>query len=209
MIWITAIVFGIGYLCGSLPTGLLAGRLRGVDVRKEGSGNIGATNVLRVLGKPWGFGVFLVDALKGFLAVRLSLLLIGQNPAAVQYSEFFAILAAAASILGHSFPIWLRFKGGKGVATSVGSIFGVMPLAALSIFSVWLVVFISTRYVSLASIIGALSLPVAVAVLVWFKITQGMVLLYFSIAMTALVVWRHRTNMVRLLNGTEPRFKKE
>ena len=199
-------VFFIGYLLGSFPSGYLAGRLRGVDIRKHGSGNIGATNVLRILGREWGLAVFLVDALKGFIAVRLTLLLIAQDPAAVAFSDFFAILAAAACVFGHSFPIWLRFKGGKGVATSVGSILGVMPVAALSIFSVWLTVFLITRYVSLASIIGAIALPVTVAIMGWLRMTHGFVLLYFSIAMAALVVWRHRENMVRLLNGTERRF---
>lgn len=202
-------VFCLSYLLGSLPFGYLAGRLRGIDVRQHGSGNIGATNVLRVLGKPWGFGVFFLDALKGFLAVRLSMLLLARQPSAAGYPEFFAILAAAACVFGHSFPVWLKFKGGKGVATSVGSIFGVMPIAAVTIFLVWLLVFFATRYVSLASIIGAIALPISVAVLMELKLIHSAVLLYFSTVMTALVVWRHRSNFIRLLNGTEPRFSKK
>lgn len=191
---------------GSIPSGYLAGKLSGVDVRQHGSGNIGATNVLRVLGKPWGFAVFFLDALKGFLTVRTAAVLVSRNPDAAAYAEFFAILAAAACVVGHSFPVWLRFKGGKGVATSAGAIFGVMPIAALTIFLVWLIVFFATRYVSVASIAAALALPITVAVLVRMNKTQGVVLLYFSAAMTALVVWRHRANISRLLHGTEQRF---
>ncbi len=202
-------IIGIAYFLGSFPTGYVTGRLRGIDVRKHGSGNIGATNVLRVLGKPWGFSVFFLDAFKGFLAVRIALALVERHPVATQHSELFAILAAAVCVFGHSFPIWLGFRGGKGVATSAGSLFGVVPIAALTIFLVWLLVFFVTRYVSLASIIGALVLPISVAVLMWLHLTRGVVLIYFSTAMTALVVWRHRANIVRLLNGTEPRFSRK
>ena len=197
------------YLFGSIPNGYLAGRLSGVDVRKHGSGNIGATNVLRVLGKPWGFAVFFADALKGFLAVRLAIYLASRTPETVGYIEFYAIVAAAACVAGHSFPVWLRFKGGKGVATSAGSLAGVTPIAAFTIFCVWLVVFKVTRYVSLASIVAATALPVAVAVLIALQQTQGTVLFYFSVVMTALVVWRHRSNISRLMNGTEPRFARK
>ncbi len=197
------------YLFGSIPSGYLAGRLAGIDVRQHGSGNIGATNVLRVVGKPWGFAVFFADALKGFIAVRLAIYLASQTPAAVQYIEFYAIVAAAACVAGHSFPVWLRFKGGKGVATSAGSLAGVTPIAAFTIFVVWLVIFKVTRYVSLASIVAATALPVVVGILVMTKQTQGTVLFYFSVLMTALVVWRHRSNISRLLNGTEPRFARK
>lgn len=205
MIILAFLVAMLGYLCGSVPTGYLAGRARGIDVRKQGSGNIGATNVLRVLGKRWGFAVFFLDALKGFIAVRAALLLVSRTPGAAGYLEFYAILAAACGVLGHSFPVWLKFKGGKGVATSAGAIFGIMPVAAVAIFLVWLLVFQTTRYVSVASIVAALSLPVAVAVLV-ARGAHGLVLLYFSLVMTAIVVWRHRTNLVRLRAGTEQRF---
>ena len=202
-------IFAMSYLLGSIPNGYIAGKLSGIDVRKHGSGNIGATNVLRVLGKPWGFAVFFADAFKGFLAVRLALLAIAPSPGLAAYSEFYAILAAAACITGHSFPVWLGFKGGKGVATSAGAIFGVMPIAAIAIFFVWLFVFKTTRYVSVASVSAALALPVSVGVLVWMGKTQGMVLLYFSAAMTALVVWRHRSNFARLRAGTEQRFTRK
>ena len=208
--WTLALIVMLeAYLFGSLPSGYLAGRISGIDVRKHGSGNIGATNVLRVLGKKWGFAVFFADALKGFLAVRLAILIANQTPAAEGYIEFYAILAAAACVAGHSFPVWLRFKGGKGVATSAGSLAGVMPIAALTIFIVWLIVFKVTRYVSLASIVAATALPVTVAILIGMNLTQGTILFYFSVLMTALVVWRHRSNISRLLKGTEPRFARK
>ena len=197
------------YMFGSIPSGYLAGRFSGVDVRQHGSGNIGATNVLRVLGKPWGFAVFFADALKGFVAVRLAIFITARTAGAADYTEFYAILAAAACVAGHSFPVWLKFKGGKGVATSAGSLAGVMPIAAFTIFVVWLVVFKVTRYVSLASIVAATALPVVVGALVTMKFTQGAVLFYFSVLMTVLVVWRHRSNISRLMNGTEPRFARK
>ncbi|CAN5432776.1 glycerol-3-phosphate 1-O-acyltransferase PlsY [soil metagenome] len=206
MFALVLIVVVMSYLFGSIPNGYLAGRLRRVDVRRHGSGNIGATNVLRVLGKPWGFAVFLLDALKGFAAVRVALLLVTRDLSAAPYAESFAILAAAACVCGHSYPVWLGFKGGKGVATSAGAIFGVMPIAAIAIFLVWVVVFQITRYVSVASILAAVALPLIVGLLVYLGRTQGTVLLYFSLAMTALVVWRHRSNFARLRAGTEQRF---
>jgi glycerol-3-phosphate acyltransferase PlsY len=209
MMTLAILISALAYFIGSLPSGYIAGKLNGIDIRQHGSGNIGATNVVRVLGKPWGYTVFFLDAFKGFAAVRLALALVARHPIAADYSEFFAILAAAVCITGHSYPVWLAFKGGKGVATSAGSIFGIMPIAAITIFLVWVMIFLITRYVSLASIIAALTLPVAVAVLVRLKMTHGLVLLYFSIAMTALVVWRHRSNMARLLKGTEPRFERK
>ena len=206
---LAAAVVTEAYLLGTIPAGYLAGRLAGVDVRKHGSGNIGATNVLRTLGKAWGFAVFAFDVLKGFVAVRLAIAIASRTPDAAGYIEFYAILAAAACVAGHSFPVWLRFKGGKGVATSAGSLAGVMPIAAFTIFLVWLVTFKVTRYVSLASIVAATALPVVVGVLVGMRMTQGTVLFYFSVLMTALVVWRHRSNISRLMNGTEPRFARK
>jgi glycerol-3-phosphate acyltransferase PlsY len=206
---LTLSIIATSYLLGSFPSGYLAGKVSGVDVRKHGSGNIGATNVLRTLGKPWGFTVFFADAVKGFAAVRVALLLVARTPDAGAYADFFAILAAAVCVAGHSFPVWLRFKGGKGVATSAGALFGIVPIAVVAIFLVWVGVFLTTRYVSLASIVAALALPVAVVVLVRLNYAQSYTLLYFSLAMTALVVWRHRSNISRLLNGTEQRFARK
>jgi glycerol-3-phosphate acyltransferase PlsY len=209
MLLLALTVFILGYLCGSIPFGYLVGCAKGVDIRDHGSRNIGATNVLRVVGKSWGLAVFFLDAFKGFAAVRVALLLVAKTAAGPRYPEFYAILAAAACVAGHSFPIWLGFRGGKGVATSAGAILGVMPIAALIIFLVWLLFFETTRYVSLASVAAACALPLVVAALIWLNITHGVVLVYFSFVMAAIVVWRHRSNLSRLLHGTEPRFTRK
>ena len=199
----------LAYLFGSFPAGYFAGRLSGVDIRSQGSGNIGATNVLRVLGKRWGYTVFAADAFKGFAAVRLAFFLAQRIPSAQPYAEYFAIMAAIMCIVGHTFPVWLRFKGGKGVATSAGAIFGLMPLAAVTIFLVWVLVFEITRYVSVASMVAALSLPAVVGLLWHWQIVESPVLLYFSAVIAILVIWRHRSNFSRLLNGTEQRFSRK
>ncbi len=208
--WIIALAVAfLGYLFGSFPAGYFAGRITGIDVRSAGSGNVGATNVLRVLGKRWGYTVFFADAFKGFAAVRLTLFLTNRLISAHAYAEYFAILAAVTCVVGHSFPIWLRFKGGKGVATSAGALFGLMPSAVLTVFLVWIILFETTRYVSVASIIAASSLPIVVALFVRWKIIEGIGLLYLSIAMAILVVWRHRSNFARLRSGTEQRFTRK
>ncbi|MEP6698674.1 MAG: glycerol-3-phosphate 1-O-acyltransferase PlsY [Verrucomicrobiota bacterium] len=199
----------VGYFLGAFPAGYFAGRIAGVDVRSEGSGNIGATNVLRVLGKRWGYTVFFIDTLKGFLAVQLTFLLANHSAVARGHAENFAVLAAVMCILGHTFPVWLRFKGGKGVATSAGAIAGLMPLAAAAVLVTWIVTYEIFRYVSLASIMAAAALPITVALLLRWEIIHGPVLFYFALAMTILVIWKHRSNFSRLLNGTEQRFARK
>lgn len=199
----------LGYLFGSFPAGYFAGRVAGVDVRSLGSGNIGATNVLRVLGKRWGYAVFFVDAFKGFAAVRVALFLAEHAGPVRSHAVYFAILAAVMCVLGHTFPIWLGFKGGKGVATSAGAIFGLMPLAAVIVFLVWVIVFEITRYVSVASLVAASALPVTVALLLHWNVIEGAALLYFSTVLAILVLWSHRSNFSRLLKGTEQRFTRK
>ena len=199
----------IGYLFGSLPTGHLVGRFLGVDISKHGSGNIGATNVLRVLGRRWGYFVFFIDTLKGFLAVRAAFYLVQIAKIGVERIELVGILAAVTCILGHTFPIWLRFRGGKGVATSAGALLGLMPAAIIAIFFVWLIIFQLTRYVSLASVGAAVALPVVVGILILRKSVTDAALLYFSVLIAGVVIWRHRSNLKRLLNGTERRFSRQ
>jgi glycerol-3-phosphate acyltransferase PlsY len=209
-VWFTVFAIGaLGYLFGSFPAGYIAGRMAGVDVRSLGSGNIGATNVLRVLGKKWGYAVFFVDAFKGFAAVRLTIFLLKNLVWAQPYTEYFAILAAVMCIIGHTFPVWLRFKGGKGVATSAGALFGLMPLAVPFIILVWVIIFEITRYVSVASIVASISLPIVVGLFLRWKFLEGTALFYFSILIALLVLWRHRSNFSRLLNGTEQRFSRK
>jgi glycerol-3-phosphate acyltransferase PlsY len=200
---VTALLIALGaFLLGSIPTGYLVARAKGVDIRQHGSGNIGATNVFRTLGKPLGVFVFLVDALKGFAAVWL----------AAQFSDgsdWAGIVAAVAVIAGHNYTPWLGFKGGKGIATSAGVLLALMPWAVLAIAVVWVLVFKISRYVSLASICAAAALPVAVGLL-WFSGCGGNgPLLAFSLAISALAIWRHRTNIQRLRAGTESRFERK
>jgi glycerol-3-phosphate acyltransferase PlsY len=195
----------IGYLLGSCPNGLLISATQGIDIREHGSGNIGATNVLRMLGKGWGYTVFILDCLKGFLSVMVAFW-IATNIPSLSKPELLAIVSGVACVVGHSFPIWLRFHGGKGVATSAGVLLGLMPLAVLSVFVIWIVLFKLTHYVSIASVGAALSLPVLVAIFLEFKIITGPSLLPFSLVIASLVIWRHRSNIERLLRGKEQRF---
>ena len=200
------IAAAIGYLLGSCPNGYLVSRARGVDIRKQGSGNIGATNVLRVLGKKWGYLVFALDVLKGFAAVRLAFAIaLALIPHTTQ-RELIGIAGGLACILGHTFPVWLGFRGGKGVATSAGVLLGLMPIAVVSVFAVWLILFQVTRYVSVASITAAAALPVFVTLYLRLKLLTGASLLPFSILIAGVVIWRHRSNMQRLLHGKEQRF---
>jgi glycerol-3-phosphate acyltransferase PlsY len=199
----------ISYVLGSIPAGYLAGRMAGIDIRKSGSGNIGATNVTRTLGRRYGYPVFVVDFAKGALAVCTSILL-GQHVEDKPTStEIYGILGAICCVLGHVFPVWLGFKGGKGVATSAGALFGLMPLAAAIGAAVWVIVFEVTRYVSLASIAAAMLLPLTVLGLTYARNTNGMALFYFTLCLAAVVIFRHRSNLSRLLRGTEPRFKRK
>ena len=196
----------LGYLLGSFPSGLLISRTRGVDIRNHGSGNIGATNVLRVLGKKWGYLVFALDALKGFAAVRIAFAIALAVGPGITPRELVGIAGGLACILGHTFPVWLRFRGGKGVATSAGVLLGLMPLAVVSVFAVWVILFQFTRYVSVASIGAAAALPVFVMLYLRLGLLTGASLLPFSILIAGVVLWRHRSNVKRLFQGKEERF---
>ncbi|MHC1762954.1 MAG: glycerol-3-phosphate 1-O-acyltransferase PlsY [Verrucomicrobiia bacterium] len=186
----------ISYLLGSIPTGYLAGKLRGIDIRSVGSGNIGATNVFRALGRTAGTVVLALDILKGFCACRFVPAMFEAVP-----SENLRIVAGIAAILGHNYTCWLRFKGGKGIATSAGVLLGWMPLCLLIVLAVWILVFATSRYVSLASVSAAVALP-AVA---WFTDASGRMTVIAALV-GALAVYKHRSNLRRLLDGTEHRF---
>jgi len=147
----------VAYFVGSIPTGYLFARARGIDIRSVGSGNIGATNVFRTLGKTAGITVLLIDAFKGFVPAKFLLFGVTQ-----QTYEYHAMLAGLFAILGHNYTCWLKFKGGKGIATSAGVLVALVPVALLITLGAWIVIFAATRYVSLASIFGALVLPFAV-----------------------------------------------
>jgi len=204
-----AVVVIASYLLGSIPFGYLAGRMAGIDIRNCGSGNVGATNVIRTLGKSYGYPVFALDFLKGFGAVKISILIATRMQSEWNPPEMFGIVAAISSVLGHSFPLWLRFKGGKGVATSGGALFGLAPVAALVGVAIWIVTFWLTRYVSVASIVAAAALPFVILITTWLSRTTGKLLFYSSLCLAAVVIWRHRSNLSRLIHGTEPRFNRK
>jgi len=206
MVALGVLVLG-SYLLGSIPFGYLAGRLGGIDIRQAGSGNVGATNVVRVLGKRYGYPVFALDFLKGFGAVKISMLIaLGWLPE-WNSPEIFGILAALSSVLGHLYPPWLKFNGGKGVATSAGALLALTPIATLVGAGIWMIVFWLTRYVSLASIIAAVVLPVVILVVSEHQCKK--MLVYSSAGVATVVVWRHRSNLSRLIRGTEPRFTRK
>lgn len=193
----------VAYLLGSIPFGFIAGLITGIDVRKHGSGNIGATNTLRVLGKKYGYPVFVADVLKGFFAVRIALWLTRFDPST---GYFIGILAAFFVVVGHSFPIWLGFRGGKGVAAAAGACLGLVPLATLIAVLAWIATFLVFRYVSLASIVGAIALALSALFLGY---AADPILLTFTCLIAALIILRHRSNIVRLLQGREPRFNRK
>lgn len=196
----------VGFLCGSIPFGYWAGKLKGLDIRQHGSGNIGATNVIRVCGKAIGIPVFILDMLKGFLPVMWAKAAIASDPApGMDLTSAAAVLTGFAAILGHTFTPWLGFKGGKGVATATGVLVGIAPAAMLAGLAVWLVVFFSTRYVSLASMLAAVTVPVTMAVMMSRAGRWDGALLGFGVLVALLVIARHRANIRRLLAGTENR----
>lgn len=199
-----ALIICAAYLLGSIPTGHLVARARGIDIRTVGSGNIGATNAFRVLGPAAGSGVLLADALKGFAASCWLIPVLQLAGVAAPGDITARVVAGFAAILGHTFPCWLRFKGGKGIATSAGVYFAVAwPAAAIALGS-WLLVLLATRYVSAASIVAAAALPAGV----WltFGTHESVALGLATTALGALVIWKHRGNLARLRAGTENRL---
>jgi acyl phosphate:glycerol-3-phosphate acyltransferase len=193
------------YLLGSIPTGLLLMRIfRKQDIRSVGSGNIGATNVLRSGGKGLGAATFLLDVLKGAAAVYLGGLAGAVLVPAMPLRNVQA-LAALCAVLGHVFPVWLHFHGGKGVATGFGVFLVAAPAAALIAIAIFAIVFAISRYVSLASIIGTISFPIAA----WFTVPPQERSAFFiavQLAVSLLIIAKHHENIRRLLNGTENRF---
>jgi len=207
-----ALLLVAGYLLGSVPSGYLAGRwLQGIDIRQQGSGSTGATNVLRVLGKGPALVVFLVDVLKGTAAVLLAKAAL--EPLGVPLGagawqlDSVVVACGLAALAGHSFPIWLAGKGGKAVATGLGMLLGLATPVGLACFGVFLTVLSVSRIVSLSSIAAAISLPLLM--LGWFN-SHGMGLrwpyLILALLTSVLVIVRHKANIQRLLNGSEPRI---
>ena len=220
----------LAFLLGSIPFGLLIAKAKGIDIRQHGSGNIGATNVFRIVGKKHGIGCLLLDALKGFIPVLIAISVIqfeGMNPpmslnALTQYAhdfsmptaQIFQVLTGLCAVLGHNYTPWAGFKGGKGIATSAGVFVALMPEAIVIMIVIWLLVFLIGRYVSMASIIAAAALPLVTLWGSWFhgKIQNGTwnkPLFFFTVILAVLAIWKHRSNIVRLRNGTEHRFTRK
>lgn len=188
-----------GYVLGSIPFAYLAGRARGVDLRQHGSGNLGATNAVRVLGGRIGAVVYLLDTLKGFVAAFALTRMLGVEPAGI-----WAIAFGVAAVAGHVRPLFLRFqRGGKGVATAGGVFFGLAPLATAITFVVFVLVLTVTGYASVGSMAAALTLPLAILLIGNGASTE---LLVVAVAMAVFVFWAHRANIRRLHRGEEHRF---
>ncbi|MEI6175386.1 MAG: glycerol-3-phosphate 1-O-acyltransferase PlsY [Verrucomicrobiota bacterium] len=230
----------LAFLLGSIPFGLLIAKARGIDIRQHGSGNIGATNVLRVMGKKYGIPCLLLDILKGFVPTLLAISLIrfaGQpSGIAIQYLLPFAktdnpqflaqsiqVITGLCAILGHNYSPWVGFKGGKGIATTAGVVTALMPAAILILVLIWLILFKITRYVSVASIVAVALVPIITHLgarfhhvhndkslpTLWESGTWNKPLFAFSVLVALLGIWKHRSNIQRLIAGTENRFEKK
>jgi acyl phosphate:glycerol-3-phosphate acyltransferase len=190
------------YLLGAIPIGLLLCRLKGVDIRTVGSGNIGATNVFRSVSKPLGVLTFVGDALKGFVPAYVFPILGKMITGTFQGSEI-GILCGVAAIVGHNWPVYLKFKGGKGIATSAGVLLGIAPAAVGIGLLSWIVLFVTSRFVSVASIGAAIVVPVVS----WTMYSpKGLLLPIVLTILGLLAVWRHKSNIQRLIDGSEHRF---
>ena len=203
----------LGYLIGSVNFAVLVAKKHGVDILKEGSGNPGATNVKRVLGKGPGNLVFALDALKGFVGAGLPHLLLRIDPSQTAIKDLFFVVCVAGfvgTLLGHCFSCFLKFKGGKGVASTIGGLLVLLPVPILIGAAIWGLVFTLSRYVSLASIALGVSLPLSCWLLpLATSLKLGPAEFWFAAAIAAFNVWTHRSNIGRLLAGTESRFVKK
>lgn len=200
----------LGFLLGSIPFGLLLGRLKGIDIREHGSGNIGTTNVFRILGKKLGIGCLILDLLKGFFPVFLATRFVPDTTV----GQSIEVLTALAAILGHNYSPWIGFKGGKGIATTAGALLALMPAAVALLILIFIVVAITTKYISVASIVAGIALPILTGLGSYYHIKKGDIpadgwnkpLFIFSLVAGFLAVWKHRSNIARLRAGTEHRI---
>ena len=233
----------LAFLLGSIPFGLLISKTKGIDVRQHGSGNIGATNVLRVVGKKHGITCLLLDALKGFIPVviALSLIWIKDKPTSLSFeflrhlcgnpeatprpdAQLLHVITGLCAILGHNYSPWVGFKGGKGIATSAGVLLGLFPFFGVClVMLVWLGLFLTTRYASVASMGAAAALPVITHLgarfhhvnndplqpTLWKAGVWNKPLFVFSIVVAVLAIWKHRSNIRRLIQGTENRLERK
>lgn len=226
----------LAFLLGSIPFGLFIAKSKGIDIRQHGSGNIGATNVFRVIGKKYGLSCLFLDLLKGFIPVVIAVNLVqieGRGlPIPLPFLDALSlklstgeqlkgqlvhVITALAAVLGHNYSPWIGFKGGKGIATSAGVLIGLMPAAVLILVIVFIITLVSTRYVAVASMVGAASLPIlthigarfhknAEGISLWEAGTWNKPLFALSLLIGIMAIWKHRTNIRRLMDGTESRF---
>ena len=197
---VASLGIALAFLCGSIPFGFLIGKINRVDLRRQGSGNIGATNVWRVLGWKWGLPAFILDFLKGFIPLVILGGFLNDTP--VGPAQGILVAAALAAILGHNFTPWLGFQGGKGIATSAGVLAALLPASLGVIAAVWIVLFALFRIVSIASLAAAIALPVAT----WFLYPGQPVFFGFALAAALLTIVRHRANIGRICRGEEKRI---
>jgi glycerol-3-phosphate acyltransferase PlsY len=206
------------YLLGSIPFGFLAAKAKGIDIRSVGSGNIGATNAMRVLGKPIGITVLVLDVAKGFVAVKFlppliwdwgaphdSGLFLYFHELSVEHQMKFFVLAGVLAVLGHNYTCWLKFKGGKGIATTAGVYLALAPWALLVGLVVFILAVLITRYVSVGSILGAIALPATV----WIMSPNNLLLGIVTTALGLLAIYKHKSNIQRLMAGTENRLGRQ
>ena len=206
-----ALAVALSYLLGAVPFSLVVARARGVDLRQHGSGNAGATNVWRVVGKGPGTLVFALDFAKGLLPTLLAPRLADASALGPDGAAWLAVLAGVAAMLGHVVTLWGRlffgsWKGGKGVATGAGLIAGLIPVATLVAVALFAVAMWATRWVSLGSILGTLSLPVTLGVQTALGAPAAPPVWGFALLVPGFILWTHRANVRRLLDGTEPRL---
>jgi glycerol-3-phosphate acyltransferase PlsY len=192
----------IAYLLGAVPFGFLVARARGIDIRTVGSGNIGATNVLRSVGKSWGILTLVLDALKGLIPAAVFPIL-AEIYFGVETDEIMRVACGCAAVVGHNYPVYLKFKGGKGIATTAGALIGIAPLALLCGLATFALLFGISRMVALGSITSAAVIPIAA----WLLYRDEGVLIPIVLTILGLLaIWRHRPNIKRILNGTENRI---
>lgn len=199
-----AIVAVISYLIGSIPTALWAGRIvRGIDIREYGSGNVGTTNTFRVLGWKAGVVVAAVDLWKGWFCANMVAKIVPHHP---EYHVLVSMVAGLVAVIGHMYPLYSNFKGGKGALTAGGVMLGVVPISALFAISVFLIVLFTTRFASLASIVAVISFPIIVQFNLDKSVDDGPYILIAGVIIPVSVIIKHRSNIVRLFKGTENRL---
>jgi glycerol-3-phosphate acyltransferase PlsY len=209
LILFISLTYLLAYFIGGIPTSFIAGKLKGIDITKHGSGNVGATNALRVLGTKIGVSVMLLDALKGVVAILVGRWMLSLGN--IEASQLYDILLGVTAILGHVFSIYLKFKGGKGVATAAGVYALLSPFAFLIALAVFIVVVASSRYVSLGSITAATALGISELVINYLNDFADIPILILTVFVALFIIIKHKGNIGRLLKGNENKlvFKKK